>query len=59
MHNIEGIMHTIVLAFEKQLDHLFQDEAMDIATDITVLEGMLAQEGLLDEEKAKQKTSKK
>lgn len=55
MHNIEGIMHTIVLAFEKQLDYLFQDEAMDIATDITVLEGMLAQEGLLED----QKTSKK
>ncbi|MCI9273516.1 MAG: hypothetical protein HFE39_06110 [Clostridiales bacterium] len=46
MHNIEGIMHTIVLAFERQLDYLFQDEAMDIATDITVLEGMMAQEGL-------------
>lgn len=50
MHDIEGIMHTIVLAFEKQLDHLFQDEAMDIATDITVLESMMAQEGLTDEQ---------
>lgn len=46
MHSIEGMMHTIVLAFEKQLDYLFQDEAMDISTDITVMEGMLEQEGL-------------
>lgn len=49
MHDIEGIMHTIVLAFKKQLDHLFQDEAMDIASDITVLESMLAQEGLTND----------
>ncbi len=46
MRNIEKMMDTIVLAFEKQLDNLFQDEAMDISTDITVLEGMLEREGL-------------
>lgn len=46
MVEIERIMQTIVLAFEKQLDALFQDEAMDISTDITVLEGMMAQEGV-------------
>lgn len=51
MEEIERIMHTIVLAFEKQLDALFQDEAMDISTDITVLEGMMAQEGISAEEK--------
>lgn len=50
MEEIERIMHTIVLAFEKQLDALFQDEAMDISTDITVLEGMMAQEGISTEE---------
>lgn len=33
-------------AFDKQLDALFADEALDISTDITVLEQMLAQEGL-------------
>ncbi len=27
MFHIEGMMHTIVIAFEKQLDALFQDEA--------------------------------
>ena len=46
MFNIKGMMHTIVIAFEKQLDHLFQDEAMDISADISVMEGMLSQEGL-------------
>lgn len=49
MHEIEGMMHTIVIAFEKQLDLLFQDEAMDIATDISVMESMLAQEGLTED----------
>ena len=54
MFHIEGMMHTIVIAFEKQLDALFQDEALDISTDITVLEGMLRQEGLLDETEQKE-----
>lgn len=40
------MMDTIVMAFHKQLDSLFRDEAMDIASDITVMENLLAQEGL-------------
>jgi len=43
---IEEMMDTINLAFENLLDDLFQDIAMDISTDISVLETMLAQEGL-------------
>ena len=46
MQKVEGIMDTIVAAFEKQLDSLFGAEALDISTDITVLEGMLEREGL-------------
>lgn len=46
MRRIESAMDLIIPAFEKQLDALFQDEALDIMTDISVLEGMLAQEGL-------------
>lgn len=46
MHRIETIMDTIVMAFHKQLDALFRDEAMDIASDISVMETLLAQEGL-------------
>ena len=43
---VEGMMRTIVSAFEKQLDALFGAEALDISTDITVLENMMAREGL-------------
>ena len=43
---IEDMMETIVSAFDKQMDALFADEALDIATDITVMENLLAQEGL-------------
>lgn len=43
---VEGMMDTIVTAFEKQLDSLFGDEALDISTDMAVLETMMAREGL-------------
>ena len=43
---VENIMDTIVKSFDQQLDALFGDEALDISTDITVLEQMLAREGL-------------
>lgn len=43
---IEDTMDTINLAFENLLDGLFEDAAMDISTDISVLETMFAQEGL-------------
>ena len=46
MEKVRGILSTIVTAFEKQLDNLFGREAMDISSDITVLENMLAREGL-------------
>ncbi len=50
MEKVESMMATIVLAFEKQLDGLFGDQAMDISTDITVLENMMAREGLTADE---------
>ena len=43
---VEGMMRTIVAAFEKQLDSLYGAEALDISADITVLETMMAREGL-------------
>ncbi len=43
---VENMMDTIVTAYDRQLDALFGDEAMDISTDITVMENLLAQEGL-------------
>ena len=48
MFNIAGMMHTVADAFEKQLDSLFTDEAMDISADITVFETMLKQEGFVE-----------
>ena len=43
---VEGMMDTIVRAYDKQLDALFGEEALDISTDIAVMENLLAQEGL-------------
>ena len=53
---VESIMGTIVTAFEKQLDTLFGADAMDISTDISVLETMLAREGLAGERMEAQTT---
>lgn len=46
MNDITLMMDSVVLAFEKQLDNLFQEDALDISSDISVMETMLAQEGL-------------
>lgn len=49
MGRIETMMDTVATAFDRQLDALFGDEALDISTDITVMENMLAREGLAGE----------
>ncbi len=51
LFNIAGMMHTVADAFEKQLDSLFTDEAMDISADISVFETLLKQEGFVEEKK--------
>ena len=43
---VERMLDTICTAFDRQLDALFGEEALDISTDITVMENLLAQEGL-------------
>lgn len=43
---IEDSMDTINDAFEKLFDSLYEDVAMEVATDISVLNTLLAQEGL-------------
>lgn len=43
---VEGMLDTLCTAFDKQLDSLYGDEALDISADITVMEQMLQQEGL-------------
>jgi len=60
MNRVETMMSTIIRAFEKQLDNLFSSEALDISTDMVVMEQMLAREGItedgLREEVEKQET---
>lgn len=46
---IEKTIDTLNTAFEKLLDDLFQDTAWDVSSDISVLETMLAQEGLTED----------
>lgn len=43
---IENVLDMLIAAFEKQLDRLFHNDALDIATDIDVLEAMMAGDGL-------------
>ena len=42
-------LDTLNAAFAKLLDDLFQDAAMDVSSDISVLNTLLAQEGLTDD----------
>ncbi len=53
---IKQTLDTINSAFEKLLDQLFKDLAWDISTDISVMETMLAQEGLAENTINKSKT---
>ena len=48
MKDVEDIMDKLVLGFEKQLDALFDSEALDVTTDVSVLENMMTMEGLSD-----------
>lgn len=43
---ISQIMDTLIKGFERQLDQLFSAQAMDINSDIEVLENMMAADGL-------------
>lgn len=44
--SIEQALDTIRTAYQHQLDALFSDDALDISTDITVLETMMARDNL-------------
>ena len=46
---IEATLDTLNIAFEKLLDSLFQETAWDVSSDISVLNTMLAQEGLTED----------
>ena len=55
MGKIERSLPDITKAIEKQLDALFMDEAMDISTDLTVLERLLSADGLRDKDRLNNK----
>ncbi len=44
--DIERIAETLAAGYEKQLDNLYQAEAMDIAGDVNVIENMMRRHGL-------------
>ena len=50
MSSIEDMLDTAIEAFKKQLDSLFANQALDIETDISVMNQMLAREGLSDDD---------
>ncbi len=45
---IEESMDIVLRAFEKQLDTMYQDDMLDISSDISVLETLLKRDGLID-----------
>lgn len=47
---IEDTIDTLNVAFEKLLDSVFEDTAIDVSSDISVLNTVLAQEGLTEDE---------
>ena len=47
---IEDALDTINDAFEKLLDSMFQDMAWDVSSDISVMQTMLAQDGLTEQQ---------
>lgn len=46
MRNINDMLDAAIEAFKKRLDSLFENQALDIETDIEVMNTMLAREGL-------------
>ncbi len=46
MRNINEMLDTVIEAYKKRLDSLFANQALDIETDIEVMNSMLAREGL-------------
>ncbi len=50
MKKVEDTLDMIVVAFHKQLDTLFAGEALDITSDITVMENLMKTEGLAQDE---------
>ena len=48
MKRIEDMLDKVIVAFQKQLDSLFEADVVDITADIQVMEQMMASQGLTD-----------
>lgn len=46
MQKIEDLLDKVIIAFQRQLDALFEADVVDITADISVMEQMMASEGL-------------
>ena len=46
MKSINEMLDQAIVAYKKRLDSLFENQALDIETDIEVMNQMLAREGL-------------
>lgn len=49
MEKIEEMLEKVETAFRKQLENLYEAEAMDISADIQVMQQIMASEGLLEQ----------
>lgn len=56
MDKIEEMLGKVEAAFQKQLDNLYEAEAMDITADIQVMQQIMESEGLLTAEEQKHDT---
>jgi len=50
MKRIEDLLDKVIVAFQKQLDSLFERDVIDITADIQVMEQMMASQGLTEDE---------
>ena len=57
--DIERIADTLVEGYKKQLDTLYQSEAVDIAGDVSVIENMMKRDGLTGQDDFRIKPEKK
>ena len=49
MRKIEEMMDKVTAGFEKQLDNLYQNDMLDITSDIVAMEQMMVKDGLSDD----------
>lgn len=49
MRKIEEMMDKVTAGFEKQLDNFYQNDMLDITSDIAAMEQMMVKDGLSDD----------